>query len=251
MKKHRRTMLVIAIVAAVLAASFFTFLYRSNLPMLGELAKKGVIDVSYAPGSLELNADSRIWNDVEPAIINLYPQSARSPHGDDERVIEVRGVHNDDEIAFLLEFDDDTENRSGPARPDSCAILFTPADGPATTQMMGFGGMANVWQWLADMDTQQHQAGNLDVKAVRELIATGPGTQKPLGMQNVEAKGVYEGQRWRVVFKRSLNSTQDRELDFSSESNLNVAFALWNGEKMEASSRKSIAILRSLRIEGK
>ena len=217
--------------------------------VFGRALDKQVLSVLYVDEHLPLDFDDEFWTSIEPVDIHLYPQSARAPHGNEERMISVRAAYNQDEIAFSLAYSDETENRAGPAKPDACAVLIAPEDVPATAQMMGFGATANVWQWMANLDTQQHILNNPNANAVRELIAHGPGTQKPMPGQNVEAKGFYADRQWRVVFKRKLKSAQEGEIAVVPGERLNIAFALWNGEKEEAFSRKSIAIMRVLDIE--
>jgi DMSO reductase family type II enzyme heme b subunit len=105
--------------------------------------------------------------------------------------------------------------------------------------MMGYASKANIWHWLADRDT------------VREMKASGPGTQTPLKDQNVKGKGEYRDGKWKVMFKRSLKSMQDEEFEIIPDLEYKIAFALWNGSKMESFARKSISILAYLKFERK
>ncbi len=209
------------------------------------LEEKKNLNVKHINEDIPLDPEWNLWDSVEGEQIHLIPQIARAPFGFEERDILVKAVYNSEEIAFLLEFKDETESRQPPANPDACAILFVPANGPATKQVMGFGSIANVWQWLADRDFQKYSQ-NIDINPVREPIARRPGTQTPMKFQFVEGKGIYKDGKWKVIFKRKLKKQQEDEFDFKEGFPMEVAFAIWDGHKMEGSSKKSIAILRKL-----
>ncbi len=249
MKRHHKTILNTSIVIAILSLGYFLVMYDMIYSSSAEVEQKANLTIYHTNKNIDLVSDSDFWLGIDPERIHLYPQSARAPYGNSEKELQVRAVYNRDEVAFFIEFKDETEDLGSPVNPDACAILFAAADVPATAQMMGYESEANVWQWLADRNTQKYSKGNLTIKPVRELIATGPGTQTPLPEQNVKGKGIYENGKWSVIFKRSLASSQDGELQFRPETDLNIAFALWNGSKMESFSRKSISILRTLNWE--
>jgi len=249
MKKYYRTVVITAIVVLLISAGYFIILYGMIYRTSGGLETKKNLTVRYVNQKFDLDTNAEFWKHIEPEKIHLYPQSARVPYGTEERELWVRAAYNDSEITFLLEFKDETEDRGAPVNPDACAILFVPADAPATAQMMGYGSKANVWHWLADRDAERYQRGNQTINVVRELVASGPGTQTPLPKQNVEGKGEYKDGKWSVVFKRRLQSNQEGEFEFRPGKEMNVAFAIWNGVKMESFSRKSIAILRTLTLE--
>lgn len=248
----KRTIITTAIIVLILSLGYFGILYRMIYSTSERLEEKKNLTVKHLKQKFDLNVDAEFWKDIEPEKIHLYPQSARVPYGSTEKELWVRAAYNDSEIAFLLEFDDQTEDWGAPANPDACAIMFIPAAAPAAAQMMGYAGKANVWHWLADREALVLDAqakGDVSVKAVRELIATGPGTQTPLRFQNVDGKGEYRDGKWSVVFRRTLNSKQEGEFELGRHTNHKIAFALWDGTKMESFSRKSISILRTLTLE--
>lgn len=249
MKKILSLTITSLITALVIAAGYFIITYRLGYPSHAAVEEKDMLRVKHVNESLVLDVDADLWEDIEPEKISLYPQAARVPYGNIEKDLWVRSVYNDHEIAFLLEFPDDTENRNPPTDPDGCAILITPLDSPATVQMMGYAGKANVWHWLANRDTERYEKANETMNVVRELTASGPGTQTPMKAQNVDGKGKYRDGKWSVVFKRQLKSLQEDEFELKSGRDMQVAFALWDGVKAETFSRKSISILRTLELE--
>lgn len=249
MKKFFGFSITSVIIITLGTVAYFVTTYRLSYPPLAAVENQQELKVKHTDAGLELDVDSEIWKNIESVGIPLYPQAARVPYGNIEKEVWVKAAYNDKEIAFLLEFNDDTENRNPPEDPDGCAILFAPEDSPATVQMMGYAGQANVWHWLANRDAERYQNGNESMNAVRELIASGPGTQTPMKDQNVEGKGDYKNGRWSVIFKKQLKSLQDDEFEFQPGNSKQIAFALWDGVKAETFSRKSISILRTLTLE--
>ncbi|MFC2174184.1 ethylbenzene dehydrogenase-related protein [Acidobacteriota bacterium] len=273
MKSPAKPILIFTILLLVVSAAYFIIVYYLNLTQTEGLEKEKTLTITYRSSQIPLDPNEPYWKNIEPVKIHLLPQNAILPFGTEERDIRVRGVFNDSEIAFLLEFDDATEDRDAPSisatassrtttldrdavsdrdtasNPDACAILFTPKNSPAAVQMMGYGSEANIWQWSADRDAEQHQEGSETIRAVRELFASGPGTQAPMQGQNVEGKGAYKDGMWTVVFKRLLESRQEGEFAFSPGKDQKIAFARWDGAKKETISKKSVAIIQILAME--
>lgn len=249
MKGNFKTLLTFSIPLLIVCAVYFIIMYRLSHARMDDLEEEGNLTIKYTNSEIPLDPKAEIWTEIKPMRIHLFPQVARVPYGNEERDVWVSGAFNDREIAFFLEFDDETANWGAPENPDACAILFVPGDSPATAQMMGYNSRANVWHWLADRDAERYQRGNESIQAVRELVAAGPGTQTPMEHQNVVGKGNYENGRWSVVFKRRFNSQQEDEFAFAPGTDKKIAFAIWDGAKMESFSRKSIAILRTLNLE--
>lgn len=251
MKRHHRTILIISLSVIVIFSVYFLVLYRMSYSIAGNLEKIKSLRIKYTDSALNLDVDGKVWENVKPVKIQLYPQSARVAFGNEERDIMVRGLYNDEEIAFLIVFEDESEDLGGLVNPDACAILFTPKGAPATAQMMGFESKANIWHWKADRDVARFREGDQSVNVIREFIAAGPATQKPLARQYVEGGGEYKNNSWKVIFKRKLISQQKDEFVIEPGNNLSIAFAVWDGGKLETFSRKSISILRPLIVEEK
>jgi DMSO reductase family type II enzyme heme b subunit len=249
MKSPVRSILVFMTPLLLLGVLYFLLMHDMSEPQTQLPPGEDPLTVRYASSVIPAHPTGEFWRAIEPVKIRLYPQTPRVPFGTEERDLWVRGMFNDEEIAFLLEFEDDTEDRRSSAIPDGCAIMLTPTQQPATVQMMGHGDAANIWHWLADRDADRYQDGADSVNVVAELIATGPGTQTPLAGQHVAGEGRYVDGRWYVVFKRQLKSLEEGELALSPDGPRQISFAVWDGSLMESFSRKSIAILRDFRME--
>ena len=248
MNKTYKSVLIFAAVLSALGGLFFLIMQVTGRVSPDLDIKVETLTMGYTSMALPLNPTDNFWQTIEAVQIHLFPQSARVPYGNEERDVWIKGAFNDREIAFLLEFEDETENRDDPAHSDACAVMIIPGDSPATAQMMGHGGKANIWHWRADRDYQQYQLRVDTVKAVRELIATGPGTQSAFTIQNAVGKGIYSNGRWHVIIKRPLIHREEGEMQFDSENNFKIAFAVWDGALEESLGIKSISIVRSLKL---
>lgn len=228
--------------ALLVAAIYFVILYHYIYKIPDTLEKGESFTVFSVDQKITLSLDNKIWHDIQPVTLPLFPQSVRTAFGKYERKINVKGIYNKEDIAFLIEYADETENRIGLKTPDYCAILFVPANSPASAQMMGFESIANIWRWSALRDAKK-------IDVVREFVAHGPTTQKPMENQNVLGQGSYAKGGWKVLFVRKRAKQQKDEFEFMHSKRLKIAFAVWDGEKLETFSRKSIAILRTLILE--
>jgi len=246
MKTHHKTIAVIAVVVLILAVVYFKTLYRLSYQVSGSLEKEESLTILYADQDRGLDIESTIWDKIEPVKVKLFPQSARTSFGRYEREIMVRGVYNEKDMAILVEYPDETESRTGLVKPDSSAVLFVPGDSPAVSQMMGFESKANIWQWSASRDMERYFENKQNINPVKEMVAVGPTTQAAMEMQNVTGRGIYENSRWRVLYIRKMAKQQKDDLELGSDTKVKIAFAVWDGERLETFSRKSISILRNL-----
>lgn len=251
MKRHHITILIVSLCVIVMAIAYFIVLYRLAYHPSASLTQEKSLTIEYTNQVIDLDVNSEIWNTTKSTQVHLFPQSARVAYGQEEKDLQVKGLFNNEEIAFLLEFDDTSEDLGGLKNPDACAILLSPEDIPATAQMMGYESKVNIWQWSADRNKQRYVKGDQSIIVIRELVAEGPTTQKPLAHQFVIGKGEYQHTGWRVLFKRKLATSQPDEFEILPGTGMNIAFALWNGENLETFSRKSISILRPLIINKK
>ena len=248
MKKHHRTIINITITVALISTAYFIFLHRMSYSRPKSLGGEEGMTIEWTSEDFDLNMYNKIWDQAKPVSVHLVPQSARVAFGSREKDITVKAVFNDVEIAFMVEIKDDTEDLGGLTNPDSCAIMLGQKDVPATTQMMGYGSKVNIWQWSADRNADRYHEGDSSVNVIRELVAEGPTTQKALAREYVEGEGSYDGSAGRIIFKRKLSSRQTDELEIRPGTEMNIAFAVWDGSKIESFSRKSISILMPIVI---
>jgi DMSO reductase family type II enzyme heme b subunit len=170
-----------------------------------------------------------VWNTAGAAEFPMSPQ-VHWPVRITEvtaKSVKVKALHDNTNVAVLLEFADPTEDPD-----DAAAIEFMVGDtkahfahGQPMNQVQG--GPVNIWYWK-----------NKNGKGT-DMSAMGFGTLKAQTHQDVKATGRYDNGTWKVVFSRALttgNTLEDTQLkpgEFTS-----IAFALWDGKKMDTGQPK-------------
>ncbi|OLB26219.1 MAG: hypothetical protein AUH95_01135 [Nitrospirae bacterium 13_2_20CM_2_63_8] len=122
----------------------------------------------------------------------------------------------------------------------------------------------NIWHWKADWQTdidrrkakeEERKAGGDEgqirrfeviprrASSVEDLLGGGFSTlTSKRGQGTVQGNAVWEQGRWRVVFKRSMETRDpDNDAAFGPGRMQTVAFAVWNGENKERNGQKAIA----------
>jgi DMSO reductase family type II enzyme heme b subunit len=192
------------------------------------------------------------WNTAGIVEVPLAGQILADPRKWDPSVdsISIKALYNNTEIAFLLEWDDRT-NRQEDVFRDAVSVQF-PKKIPDSLKKPYFAmgdssGPVNLWYWKAYwkegfgaiMDAPATEPGE-----VTELTARGfeKITPQPPESQDVTGKGIYVNGRWKVVFKRTLKTADEKgDLQFEVGKLIPVAFAVWDGSNSDAGGRKSIS----------
>lgn len=214
-----------------------------------------------------------VWNTVPDTEFPVSPQVHWQKRIQQVTVksIKVRGVHNRKQIAFMLEYADPTQD---PA--DGAALEFMVGDkkahfAHAQPMLLVEGGPVNIWYWRNDTpgaaDMSAMGFGTLKKQAQQDVQAKGvwkdektkihykqrkiilrkdakgeqikdPKTGAPLFDE--ETKLVEEDVTgvWRVVFIRNLTTNDNQDAQFQSGTFPNIAFAVWDGHKLESGDLK-------------
>ena len=77
------------------------------------------------------------------------------------------------------------------------------------------------------------------VSAVEDLNAEGFSTLTTQAHQDVDGEGNWRNNRWAVVFKRSLSTSDQNDTQFSG-SKTPMAIAIWNGNNKERNGQKAV-----------
>lgn len=233
------------------------------------------VAVPFFDATIDLREDNirtDIWDSLTPTKVNLMRQAMVLPWGKSlASPLRVRAFHNEKDIYFYLQWNDNTEDiaRDVGRFPDATAIMFpTEKKVPASTILMGFMGRADIWQWKASVDAEYWESNPPAAKkaysdfyypfeeeellnvsklkpksAVTDLVTIRVGTLTPKEQQFVQGKGIWKGNSWHVVMKRSLGISRTSEFDtvFIRETKQLCAFAVWNGSNGDRGGRKSIS----------
>lgn len=228
---------------------------------------------------LETGIALEVWNKIPSTNIELIYQMMILPWPKRGAITnaQIKAFHNDKDIYFYITWKDVSKNdqiKMGEFS-DSTGIMFPLSDDvKASTLMMGFMNVSNIWYWKASNDAKywynkeyqtttyadfhypfenEELINNYKVEydtAVRDLVAIRIGTITPKVEQIVTGRGYWQDDNWHVVFKRSLY-TDDTEygISFSPDKKRLCAIAIWEGEKEDRGGRKSISNWIELEIK--
>ncbi len=190
------------------------------------VAVRAVMVKGVVPGE---DPSAAAWNTVPASEFPLSPQ-VHWPTRIGEvtaKSVKVRGMHDGQQLAVMLEYVDPSEDPD-----DAAALEFMVgekkahfAHGQPMAQVEG--GPVNIWYWKNK------------VAKVLDMNAKGFGTLKVQDQQDVKGKGVYQNGTWKVVFTRSLTTSDvDHDTQFKPGEFINIAFAIWDGKKLESGDLK-------------
>jgi ethylbenzene dehydrogenase len=223
-----------------------------------------IIRARLVEGDLPTGPEDTAWAKVSPMTLPLSGQVITRPVWPEPtaRALTVRSLHNGAEIAFLLEWQDNTKNdRLTPGTfRDGVAIGLPLGDAPAFFCMGQLDHYINIWHWKADWQSDiDRRAAKTSEKArdgvrtfeviprrvssVEDLIGGGFSTLTTKEKQGrVQGKAVWKDGVWHVVMRRPLVSEeQENEAKLIPGRVQTVSFAVWNGENKERNGQKAVA----------
>lgn len=257
------------------------FFFSALLAMAGLLGAWGVPLVSsegmiirshWIDGSVPQSPDDPTWSTIAPMTLPLSGQVITRPVWPEPtaRALVVRSVHNGTEIAFLLEWQDNTKNdRLTPGTfRDGVAIGLPLGDAPAFFCMGQLDHYINIWHWKADWQSDidrraarqsEKKEGGVRtfeviprrVSSVEDLIGGGFSTLTTKEKQGrVQGKAYWKDGVWHVVMRRPLASEeQENEAKLIPGRVQTISFAVWNGENKERNGQKAVAPWFQLSID--
>ncbi|MBX3330523.1 MAG: hypothetical protein KF722_08990 [Nitrospira sp.] len=237
------------------------------------VSSEGMTIRSYlVQGDLPTAADDAAWKQISPITIPLSGQVITRPVWPEPtvRALAVRSLHNGTEIAFLLEWQDNTKNDQltpGTFR-DGVAIGLPLGDAPAFFCMGQLDHYINIWHWKADWQSDidrraarasEKKEGGVRtfeviprrVSSVEDLIGGGFSTLTTKEKQGrVQGQAVWRDGVWHVVMRRPLVSEEhENEATLVPGRVQTVSFAVWNGENKERNGQKAVAPWFQLSID--
>lgn len=250
------------------------FVLAGLLGMTPALAQESVaVRAKLIQDEVPTDPTAPIWSTLPAAEFPMSPQVhwQKRIGSVTVRSVKVRAVHNNKQIAFMVEYADPTQD---PA--DAAALEFMAgekkahfAHGQPMAQVEG--GPVNIWYWRNDMPV------------AADMTAQGFGTLKKQAQQDVQAKGVWKDEKtkikfkerklnprkdskgekmkdtktgdvlfdeetkvveqdvsgvWRVVFTRALTTSDKDDVQIQTGTFPNIAFAVWDGKKLESGDLK-------------
>jgi Ethylbenzene dehydrogenase len=223
-----------------------------------------IIRSQVVSGDLPTTPEDAAWAKVPPMTLPLSGQVITRPVWPEPtaRALTVRSLHNGSEIAFLLEWQDNTKNdRLTPGTfRDGVAIGLPLGDAPAFFCMGQLDHYINIWHWKADWQsdidrraarTGEKKTGEVRtfeviprrISSVEDLIGGGFSTLTTKEKQGrVQGKATWKDGVWHVLMRRPLSSEeQENEAKLIPGRVQTVSFAVWNGENKERNGQKAVA----------
>jgi DMSO reductase family type II enzyme heme b subunit len=149
------------------------------------------------------------------------------------RFLTVQAAHNGKDIAFRLEWADETQNSDhsdGSVFPDAAGVLF-PVKKDAPLESMGSAkAPVNAWYWRANLPEGEGQ----------NVIAAGAGTVQETPKSLAQTRARWADGRWQVVLARPFAIDGDG-VQLSPKQSIKVAFAVWEGSSQERAGLKSFS----------
>ncbi|MDR5656435.1 ethylbenzene dehydrogenase-related protein [Halodesulfurarchaeum sp. HSR-GB] len=225
MTAARQSTLVVAIATLVVASALFVPAIAAGVPA-------NQVPVSSQPdaGDSLSQPTGDAWADVESAQVPLTSAPSGLPDASIVQTdsVTVQSAHTDDRIYVRLQWDDQTENASEAALDayaDGAAVQL-PAN-VSTTPSVELGSQdqpVNLWYWTAADGAEEALAGGYN-----------PGSITALEETTVQTHATHDGDTWTVVFERSLETDAPARADFDLETDVDIAFAVWDGANDERS----------------
>jgi len=223
-----------------------------------------IIRAQAVSGDIPVAPDDPLWQKIPPMTLPLSGQIITRPVWPEPtaRALAVRAVHNGTDIAFLLEWQDNTKNdRLTPGTfRDGVAIGLPLGDAPSFFCMGQLDHYINIWHWKADWQSDiDRRAAKASEKArdgvrtfeviprrvssVEDLIGGGFSTLTTKEKQGrVQGQAAWKDGVWHVVMRRPLVSEeQENEAKLIPGRVQTVSFAVWNGENKERNGQKAVA----------
>lgn len=217
-------------------------------------------------GELPSAPEDPAWAKIPPMTLPLSGQIITRPVWPEPtaHALVVRTVHNGTEIAFLLEWQDNTKNdRLTPGTfRDGVALGLPLGDAPAFFCMGQLDHYINIWHWKADWQSdidrravrssekpsseggpRKFEVIPRRISSVEDLIGGGFSTLTTKEKQGrIQGKAIWKDGIWHVVMTRPLSSVeQENEAKLIPGRIQTVSFAVWNGENKERNGQKAVA----------
>lgn len=228
-----------------------------------------VIMAKKVSGDLPIDPKDGTWTKAVAITVPLAPQVMAKPRIYESKIkeLKVRALHNTKDISFLVEWEDPTEDATVDIDRYSDAIgLEFPSQSAKGKPHFAMGdkeNTVNIWFWKAAWQREEERtrlyamvddfAGGIEagnpvskprVNPVENIIAQGYGSATDMekaNVQNVTGKGLRDGNKWAVVFKRPLSSEERFDALFKEGEVTPVAFAVWDGSEGHRGGRKAIS----------
>jgi len=214
-------------------------------------AANTVIKAEMTEGELPATPDDERWQQTVSTTFLLVPQIIAKqrffmPSND---TITVRALYNESKNAMLLEWDDRTKSIPGDELAEKIADLPMSEDGVSiqlpvvipTEMEKPYWGMGdashpvNIWHWKSGSTEASESVALANAHGFADI------EKRQTADSGLQAKSSYDNGTWRVLFTRSLTTTDaENDLQFAGGKFIPVAFAAWDGSNSESGSKHTM-----------
>jgi DMSO reductase family type II enzyme heme b subunit len=203
-----------------------------------------LVTVNGVRGAIPDDPNAEFWTKIAPNSIPLMGQVIIDPRQFNPAVdlLVVRGVYNDQEIAFHLTWDDPNQSAPDPGKKlfaDAVSLQFPSKLVAGTERPYFLMGDSSDSVYL--LRWEGGKAG--------DASANGPSKIKALDGGDVVSKTIYQNGQYRVVIKRPLAGKGEERPTFKPSEFLPVAFHAWDGGAGESGTRMALTSWYYLRLE--
>ena len=211
-----------------------------------------------------LNPDDKAWSNTSASVFDLKHLDAQETgcgfvNGYEERLLQVKGVHNGIHIYFRFEWDDPNESilvNDTNKYADGVALqipLGAEGNRNTTIQMGSQNNPVNILFWRADLAQPQNiVAGGIGTVHPSEARPLGPEDPPPPPppSQNIVHYQSWENGRWTVIMGRPMYAASTAtQVQFTSGGRYGAVFGNWEGGDFERNGHKAISQWINMELE--
>ncbi|MFQ5549154.1 MAG: ethylbenzene dehydrogenase-related protein [Woeseia sp.] len=215
------------------------------------LPENTVVKAVSLPGGVPDTPDDPAWEQAQPSTFFLVPQLLAKdrlfrPSND---TISISALYDEENIAFLLEWDDRTRSipgdeaaekiADGQVFEDSVAIQL-PLELPQGMEKPYFGmgdstHVVNIWQWKSPSSDEPESVSLINARGIDDI------ERRDAARTDIRATGTYRDGTWRVVMSRALvTANPEQDTQFLEGRYIPLALAAWDGSNGERGSRHTM-----------
>lgn len=193
--------------------------------------------------ALPSSTDDPVWQNAGYLDLAMAGQVIFDPRDFTARLTNarVRGVYTESELAVLIEWTDKQPNKGERGLPPDAVRIQFPTAVIVSGKPYFFMGdkklSVNLWQWKA--------SDNLG----SEFIATGPENVTQQEKQDVKVIATYTDGRYRVLFRRPLNTGNEKHTVFEIGKFMPFSVTLYDGRNNEENKKGAISAWYYLVLE--
>lgn len=130
-------------------------------------------------------------------------------------------------------------------------LLLAYADRVSDADVETYPQLINDKAYNAGVDAGNINSVSLILSPVENVTAVGPQTLTSFAekSQNISGKGVWDGDKWRVVFVRKMRPGSNQKINFKKGASIPIAFAVWNGSERDRNGQKMVSTWYELELK--